>query len=166
MLCTNEILSINITSKRSENATIRHLRPSRHRCSLFVTSSTLVTSLRSSRTFAFWSDSEYCLWLGLGLVDTAFPMRSHWVNDRNLNKPSEHPHQHTTSISVPEPQILAIRQIFKRMLLALLLVHCQRISSRVLAPQHHVQGHCNADQDRIAADNSLPNTRVVVADFL
>lgn len=83
-----------------------------------------------------------------------------------VNKPPEYPHRDAVSVNIPKPQVLAIRQIFESMLLALLLVHGQRIPSCVLAPQHHVQYHGNAHQDSIATDNTLPNTRVVVADFL
>ena len=75
-------------------------------------------------------------------------------------------HQHAVSVSIPKPQVLAIRQILKRMLLALLLIHGQRISPRILAPQNNIQTRRDAHQNRIAANDTLPNTRVVVADIL
>ena len=95
------------------------------------------------------------------------PNSQQWRSTTNyLARTPEHLHQRATSVSIPEPQILDIRQILKRMLLALLLVHRQRIPPRILPPQHHVQDHRNADQDGVTADDALPDARVVVADFL
>ena len=90
----------------------------------------------------------------------------HAVCEHYLTKTSEHLHQRTTSESIPEPQILDIRQVLKRMLLTLLLIHRQRIPPSILPPQHNVQDHRNADQDSVTADDTLPDARVVVDDLL
>jgi hypothetical protein len=69
-------------------------------------------------------------------------------------------------VSIPKPQVLAIRQILKSMLLAILFIHGQRIPPRVLSPQNHIQNRRNAHQNSVAANDTLPNARVVVADLL
>jgi hypothetical protein len=70
------------------------------------------------------------------------------------------------SISIPEPHVLPIRQVFESVLLALLLVLVQGVSSSILSAEHHIQKGCNGDQHRVASDDTFPNAWVLVADFL
>jgi hypothetical protein len=70
------------------------------------------------------------------------------------------------SISIPEPHVLPIRQVFESVLLALLLVQLQSVSPLVLAAKHHIQNRGDSDQYSVAADDTLPDARVLVADFL
>ena len=90
----------------------------------------------------------------------------HTVRHTGVDETSQHLQQEAISVSIPEPQILTIRQILKGVLFALLLVHGQGIPPSILPPQHRVQNDRNADQYCITADDTLPDARIVTTDFL